>query len=224
MTRQDQKPNNQSHSCRSMAQRDQNFSGYTLLELVLTLVLLGAISTVLLPFFNAITHGPDPELRARAVALGQALMDEIQSKRWDQNSPMGGRPLITMESPAPNGTSCEPCDGNRLYCFSCRNPGYIPGTASTVLGNDGASRADFDDVDDYNGLDETDTFTDQNGNLFAMTGYRRQVRVLYITSATNSIDQDTPAAPGTSDTKLIIVTITSPLNETTRLIGISCNL
>ncbi|MFZ5774326.1 MAG: type II secretion system protein [Thermodesulfobacteriota bacterium] len=198
---------------RSSRRLGENTRGYTLIELVLTLVLLGAIATVLLPFFNAITHGADPELRARAVSLGQAMMDEILCKRWDEMSPVGGRPICTAES---NSQATRPA-----LVDACL-------TAATPLGSvgpeAGEARTTFDDVDDYNGLNEADTFTDQNGNAFAMAGYTRVVAVQYIASNSNPIDQDTPSAPGTTDTKLIIVTVTSPLGETFRLIGVSCNL
>jgi MSHA pilin protein MshD len=198
--------------------------GFTLIEIVLTIVILGAVAGILVPFFNAIVRSPDPVIRERAISLGQAMMDEIMAKRWDENTPFGGGPVVTGETLAANGTTCIPCDGNRLFCFICRNPGYVPGAAGAV-GNDGdGNRIDFDDVDDYNGLNEADNFTDQNGAAFAMPGYRRQVTVSYIASATDPIDQNTPAAAGITDTKLVLVTIRSPLGEVFNFIAVACNI
>ena len=206
-------------------------TGFTLIELVLTIVLLGFVSLILIPFMQSITHSPDPMLRERAVALGQALMDEILAKRWDEYTPMGGGPIITGESPTPSGTpgACgPPCTtpNNRLYCFyTCDHPSFpAPGNASTTLGPEGVEiRANYDDVDDYNNFKETDTFQNQNGDVVAnLPGYSRSVKVWYIPSKTSQITKDTAAAAGTTDTKLIVVTVKSPL-ETFTLVAVSCN-
>lgn len=202
--------------------------GFTLVEIVITIILLGAVAGVLLPFFNAIIHSPDPVMRERAISLGQAMMDEIMAKRWDENSPIGGGPLITGETPPASGTSCTPepyaCTGNRLYCYICRNPNYLPGTASAILGSDTENRPDYDDVDDYNGINETSTFTDQNGTTFQLPDYSRTVTVRYIVSNSDPITKDTDNAGGnTTDTKLVVVTVTSPLGETFNFVAVACN-
>ena len=177
--------------------------GFTLIEIVLTIVILGAVAGLMVPFFNAIVRSPDPVIRERAISLGQAMMDEIMAKRWDENTPMGGGPLATAESAR----------------------GATPATPLANLGVDaGENRTSYDDVDDYNGINEANNFTDQTNAAFVLTGYRRQVEVRYIASNTNPIDQNTPAAAGTTDTKLVVVTITSPLDEVFRFVGVACNI
>jgi prepilin-type N-terminal cleavage/methylation domain-containing protein len=207
--------------------------GFTLIEIVITIVILGAVAGILVPFFNAIVHSPDPVIRERAISLGQAMMDEIMAKRWDQNTPMGGGPLFTGvgETDVASGTVCTPtpysCTGNRLYCFICRNPGYTPGTASDINPvYNAAGRVDFDAVEDYNGLDETNTFIDQNGASATLTGYRRQVTVRYIASSSDPITQDLPAGSlvAHTDTKRVVVTITSPLGEVFNFVAVACNI
>ncbi len=204
--------------------------GFTLIEIVLTIVILGAVTGILVPFFNAIVHSPDPAIRERAISLGQAMMDEIMAKRWDENTPMGGGPVITSETLADDGSACTtpptPCTGNRLNCFVCRNPGYIPGTASTGF-NDGETRIDYDDIDDYNGYkEEKDALKyDQNGNSFPLPGYSREVTVRYILSGSASITAETDNAGGlTTDTKLVVVKIISPMNETFYFVAVACNI
>jgi len=207
--------------------------GFTLIEIVLTIVILGAVAGILVPFFTAIVHSPDPEIRERAISLGQAMMDEIMAKKWDKNTPMGGGPLITGagETEAADGTVCTPtpysCTGNRLYCFICQNPGYTPGTASDINPvYNAAGRVDFDAVEDYNGLDETNTFIDQNGAPATLTGYRRQVTVRYITSFSDPITQDLPTGSlvAHTDTKRVVVTITSPIGEVFNFVAVACNI
>lgn len=186
--------------------------GFTLVEIVITIIVLGAVAGVLLPFFNAIIHSPDPVMRERAISLGQAMMDEIVAKRWDENSPMGGGPICTVESPsqATRPTLIDAC--------------ATVATPAGSFGPDGAeARTDFDDVDDYHTINETDNFTDQDGTTFVLTGYSRQVTVRYIASTTTAIDQNTPAAPGTTDSKLVVVTVTSPLGETFNFVAVACN-
>ena len=77
--------------------RQQN-QGFTLIEIVITIVILGAVAGILVPFFNAIVHSPDPVIRERAISLGQSMMDEIMAKKWDENTPMGGGPICSGES------------------------------------------------------------------------------------------------------------------------------
>lgn len=186
-------------STKKTLQHDQ---GFTLIEIVITIVILGAVAGILVPFFNAIVHSPDPVIRERAISLGQAMMDEIMAKRWDENTPMGGGPLNTTESArgamAPVG----------------------------ALGSDGAeTRTDFNDVDDYNGLAETDNFTDQNGNAFSLPGYQRRVAVDYIASSSTTITDTLPVfSANPTDTKRVVVTITSPIGEIFNFVAVACNI
>ncbi|MCX5875361.1 MAG: type II secretion system protein [Deltaproteobacteria bacterium] len=205
--------------------------GFTLIEIVITIVILGTVAGILVPFFNAIVHSPDPVIRERAISLGQAMMDEIMAKKWDKNTPMGGGPVITNETLADDLTACTTpptsCTGNRLNCFICRNPGYTPGTASDINPvYNAAGRVDFDAVDDYNGLVETNTFTDQNGQPTTLTDYKREVVVEYIPSSSDPITHDLPVGSlvAHTDTKRVVVTITSPLGEKFYFVAVACNI
>lgn len=194
--------------------------GFTLIELLMTIVILGFTSVILVPFFYSITKSPDPVIRERGVALGQAMMDEMLAKKWDENTPLGGGPLITGETPAA---------GPRLTGYITNHPSYSAGNAST-LGLDGGEivgdRTNWDDVDDYDNLLETNNFEDQNDNPFTLKGYSRQVAVGYINSTTNPITAGTAflAAGTTTDTKLIKVTVTTPTNERLAFVAVVCNL
>lgn len=190
--------------------------GFTLTELVLTIVILGTVSLILIPFVNSIIHSPDPMIRQRAVALGQALMDEIMAKRWDENTPVGAGPICSGESPS-KGARPSLVD-------NCTAPGAR--TASTIGTDTGeTSRTNYDDVDDYNAMpEEVNTFHDQHGTAFTMTGYRRSAKVRYIASNQATIDQNTTAAGTTTDTKLIIVEVTSPNAETFHFVAAVANI
>lgn len=189
-------------------------SGFTLLELIMTIIILGLSSLIIVPFFQSISHNPDPMLRRRAISLGQSMMDEILAKKWDENTPNGGGPICTTES----GTG-------RTSITSCVNQA---GNIGLDAGETTTNRGNWDDVDDYNDFPtETDTFKDQENNTFNLAGYSRSVSVRYIPSNSDPITATSPAGTtsqaGATDSKKIVVTITSPLSETFSFVMVSCN-
>ncbi|MBN4055470.1 pili assembly chaperone, partial [bacterium AH-315-K03] len=89
----------------------------------------------------------------RAAAFGQALMDEILGKAFDETSPVGGVPACTI---------CTP-------------------SAAFGLDTD-ESRNNFDDVDDYNTYcDSASHLIDAQGNTLDImyTAYTMKVCVVY---------------------------------------------
>ncbi|MBU0482347.1 MAG: prepilin-type N-terminal cleavage/methylation domain-containing protein [Proteobacteria bacterium] len=180
--------------------------GFTLIELIMTIIILGFASLIMIPFVSSIASSPDPVVRQRAISLGQALMDEILAKKWDENTPMGGGPI---------GPTSESARGTA-----------VPASA---IGPDGAeTRVDYDDVDDYDGLAATGNFVDQNNSPFTLAGYSRSAAIRYIASTTSTITAANPvgtSAGGASatDTKRIVVTVTSPRGETFELVALKCN-
>ncbi len=180
--------------------------GFTLLELVLTIAVLGALTLILIPFYQAISHSADPMLRQQAVGLGQAMMDEILAKKWDAATPSGGGPLNTLES----------------------SRGAAPASSiGADAGEVAANRHTWDDVDDFSGLSETNTFTDQNNTSFTLSGFSRQVTVTYIPSNSNPITATAPAgfsaAAQATDSKRIVVRVTAPNQEVFSLVAVVCN-
>ena len=119
-------------------------SGFTLIEIVITIVILGAVAGILVPFINAIVHSPDPVIRERAISLGQAMMDEIMAKDGMRITPMGGGPICTGESSSKvtRPTLVDDCATPRA-----RN-------ASVIDADGEIQRPTYDDVDDYNGIIE----------------------------------------------------------------------
>ncbi len=209
-----------------------NRSGFTLIELILTIIIMSFAAIIIIPYLSAVSHGPDPVIREKAIALGQAMMDEILAKKWDENSPNGGTPPIcTSESISALGRpSVDPaCD------FSIPTPPLA--TTPGNLGLDGETanpnaRMNWDDVDDYAYLNfaggnyEQDNFWGQDGtsSAFSMPGFSRWVEVDYIASNSGTIDVTTPGSSATAtDSKRIVVTVQSPLGETYEFVAISCN-
>ena len=71
--------------------------GFSLVELVVGLVLTAlALTFVSTVFFSAPERSVEPMLQVRASELGQALMDEILAKPYDDTTPLGGLPACTI--------------------------------------------------------------------------------------------------------------------------------
>lgn len=206
---------------KQVTSRLNRIAGFTLIELVITIVILGFTLMLLVPFFQAIERSSDPIIRERTASLGQALVDEILSRRWDENTMVGGGPLCTGESGVGRGATSY---GAALA--ACPDVSAQNLNASSSLGREGAeTRQSYDDIDDYNSMAaETDNFTDQAGVAFTYAGYSRSVAVDYIPSNSADVDESTASAGGTTDTKRIRVTVTNPLGEQIVFVALACNL
>jgi MSHA pilin protein MshD len=153
--------------------------GFTLIEVVVTMLIISiAALGVMYSLGLGLRHQSDALWQAKAVALAESYMEEILARRYDEQSPLGGEP---------------PCSTT----IACSAPGAF---------DDGESRAEFDDVDDYDGLVEQPP-RDVSGNPRAdYDSYRVAVTVAYPNpTQIASLGLDT----GT-DAKLVTVTVSTP--------------
>jgi MSHA pilin protein MshD len=73
--------------------------GVTLIELLIFLVIISVALVALLSVFSLqVTHSVDPVARVKAMEKGQALLDEILSRKFDENTPTGGVPACDSVS------------------------------------------------------------------------------------------------------------------------------
>jgi MSHA pilin protein MshD len=152
--------------------------GFTLVELVVTMVVISiAVLGIGQALAFAFAHQSDGLWQAKAVALAESYVEEIMARRYDEAAPVGGVP---------------PCAPTAVPC--------------TSVGNDGETRSQFDDVDDYHGLDEQPPL-DANGNpRTAYAAYRVQISVAYM----NAAQVAAYGLDDASDAKLVTVTVTPP--------------
>ena len=102
-------------------------SAFTLIEVVVGIVVSAIVLTFLSTvFFANPERSVEPLLQIRAAEFGEALMEEILGKAFDEATPVGGIPACTAIGTA---TGCTPVAN---------------------LGAEEISRANYDDVDDYN--------------------------------------------------------------------------
>ena len=67
--------------------------GVTLIELIVFIVIVSISLVTLVRVFNqSVVNSVDPVTRVRALELAQAQLDEILSRKFDENTPPGGIP------------------------------------------------------------------------------------------------------------------------------------
>lgn len=168
--------------------------GFTLIETIIVIVLVGAMMAGMTSMFMTnVGNSHRPFLRQRALAVVNAFMDEIQHKRWNECSPLGGGAINTGAGLCPDGV-----------------------TAIPAIGTDGDTRATFDDIDDYHGLNQSPPQNSAGVDMPGYAGFTVNVSVVQPAGAWNTI----PAA----DVRLITVSVTSPSNETIAISSYRVNI
>lgn len=73
--------------------RTKRCEGVTLIELLVFIVVMAiALAAVVGVYSQAVRGSNDPLIRLRALELGQAQLDEILARKFDENTPNGGVP------------------------------------------------------------------------------------------------------------------------------------
>lgn len=165
-------------------------AGVTLIELVAVIVILAiSLVGVTVAISGAISRSSDVLLETRALALAQSYLDEILSRRFDEHS-------------APRGI--PPCRDN---CSDEVDFGPDAGEDN---------RQDFDDVDDYHGLDEgagrPGPLQDPEGNeRIDYDNFSVSVSVRYLQSGAGSPEENLATElndlENAQDAKVITVTV-----------------
>lgn len=169
--------------------------GLSLVELIITIVIIAIALVGISAMLNSgLSRNADALIQVRTVALAQAYLDEILGKRYDERTRSRGVP---------------PCRASAPPARQC--------TAEASFGPDGSeTRARFDDVDDYHGLDEGEgqinPLQDARGDT--RTGYdnfRVEVDVRYINVGVGEEEESLGVnneLDDQYDAKLITVTVT----------------
>ena len=111
-------------------------SGLSLIEAIIFILILSiALSAIISAYIYMTRYSANSMLNLRTVELSQAVMDEILSKGYDENTPVGGGCVDGYtDTSCTSGTNAE----------------------ATVAGSFGANlgeiRSRFDDVDDFHDL------------------------------------------------------------------------
>lgn len=175
-------------------------SGLTLVEMIVAIIILAiALVGITTSLSSGLSRSGNTIVEARAIALAQSYLDEIFGKRFDDASNPRGIP---------------PCRSN---CTDELDFG---------LEAPEDERIEFDDVDDYHGLDEgwnqATELQDADGNPRTdYENFRVQVTVRYMDVGVGGIEEELGVDFDTTDNdmnndqdaKLITVTVSHPTNE-----------
>lgn len=154
-------------------------TGVTLVELVISIVILSIAMIALMNAFSvSISSSADPLWRNKTLKLAQLYLDEILAKNYDHASPVGGLPFVTSPSCASLG----------------------PET--------GEARADFNDVDDYNGLTDSPPVNLIGSLDSSYDNYQVSVEVTCDGTTVDAVN--TSNSTSNAQAKKITVTITAP--------------
>ena len=152
--------------------------GFTLVEAIVSMLIIAVAALAMTAALSgAFSSSSDSLLYTKTIQLAQAYTEEIQGRRYDENTPLGGLP---------------PCSSG--------------GPACGAIGAEGESRADFDDVDDYDGLSETPPRNSLDQPMTEFAGFRVDVSVAYA----NAAQVAAWSLDAATDAKIITVTVTTP--------------
>ncbi|MGJ8691085.1 MAG: type IV pilus modification PilV family protein [Thalassotalea sp.] len=122
-------------------------SGFTLIEIIIGIVVFSlSLSIIVQLLAPAEENSADQIHQIKASELGQALMNDIMSRAFDDNSDMAGGLLR--------------CDEDQDLSLTVEVDEKCTDVMGPELGED--SRSDYDDVDDFNGFSTLITATDGN--------------------------------------------------------------
>lgn len=128
--------------------------GFTLIETIVAMLIISIAALAMASALGfAFARSSDGLLEAKLVYIAQGYLEEIQSRRYDESTPVGGTP---------------PCQPLTSSCGS--------------LGPESETRDTFDDVDDYHGLVESPPRDGQNQPLTQFNGFSAAVTVAYATA------------------------------------------
>ena len=197
-------------------------NGLSLIEAIIFILILAiALGAIISVYIYTTRHSANTMLTLKTVELSQALMDEILSKAYDDNTPNGGGCVDGYAS-----TSCS--SGTTAQGLLVANFGV----------NAGESRERFDDIDDYHDLaycgdgvatpdascsgtcnafvDETGSAVDDSGKSISTiySGYSVCIKVSFAGSEMNNITtaSGTKVNVNDNDAKRIDLIVRDPLD------------
>ena len=176
--------------------------GVTLVELIIFIVIVSsAVAGVLLTLNMATRSSADPMIQKQALAIAEALLEEIQLQPFTFCDPDDSQ-AATAETATVGATGCSAVGGIEAIGPETNAP-YGPETRTSAT-------TPFDNVNDYHGYSVGPGITDMNGTPIAgLEAY----------TATVAVANQGVGGIAASDSLLITVTVNGPASTTVVLHG-----
>jgi MSHA pilin protein MshD len=128
-------------------------SGVSLIELIIAIVIIGiGLTALTATIINTIRHSADPLIQQQANAIAQSYLEEILSQPF-----------------------CDPNDFSSDCFTDCTASACSACSGGTVTGGGGETRATYDDVCDYEPINEATA--DINGPIASLSEYTVTVTI-----------------------------------------------
>jgi len=177
-------------------------AGFTLIELILGMVVLSIVMTIITGLLAPqARQSADPIVQIRATELGQALMNEILAKSFDEESDRSP----PWNRCGENGVTCTVSANFGADCLDNTK------TAPTCTGSSLQTRVNYNDVDDYHDLklEDGDFKNSLDQDVYDYyKGFSATITVVYDDDFDGTLSDTNKIA------KLITVTIIASNNET----------
>lgn len=178
--------------------------GLTLIELILSMVIIGVVFTVIPRLIMSMNQSTQVAIKEEALYNAMARMGQIINLPWDNNNTQ--HPQILRVTNGESGLECNTGSGYRIGGFiggrNCIEPVDIDYNATAI----GREDAETNDLDDYH---DTDITADKNCSSGTKGVYAIATTVAYVEDPAASGDAvlgKTPKNTGqTSHTKYVRV-------------------
>ena len=98
-----------------------NHNGFTLIETVIFIIIVSiAVAAITTQVSQNVQHSADAVLRQKAIALSHQFLDQMQTARWDETTPIGGGTAPGQTGPGLDaGETCTFSDIDDFDDFDC---------------------------------------------------------------------------------------------------------
>ncbi len=145
----------------------------TIIELIFTVVILSVVFTLIPKIIGISTKTLKKTADNEAVFNMMAKMSDIIFKEWDENNTDSDE-ILVVNNPAKNLLDCNSTSGYRIGGFrgsrNCQDDINI-----SHIGAD-ANEPPYDDIDDYNGLEENTTTSGKRNKYYTLDMFASYVK------------------------------------------------
>lgn len=182
--------------------------GLTLIELILTMVIIGVVFTVIPRLVQSMNQSSSITLKEEAMYNAMAYLGMIINLPWDNNNTQNGQ-ILSVEGGSA-AYECNTTSGYRIGGFvggrNCIEPSGVDYNASLLSGREDG---DYNDIDDYH---DTNITADKNCTATVKKGlFALNTSVVYVddpSASANGVLSTAPKAANVStNTKYIRVRV-----------------